>query len=91
MGEAGEGAELGEVGLDALGHVAEGELLVQGAGDLGQVLLRLGVEDDGGDVGVEDGLDPPRDLAERGDHIVHGPEGVLVHGPGAMHTFEPLA
>lgn len=87
-------AELGEVGLDGLGDIAEGELLVHDVGDLRQVLLGLGVEDDGGDVGVQDRLDPPCDLAEGGRHQACGLLGERPceeDGLGDVDALEPLA
>ena len=93
VGEARVVAELDEVGLDGLGDVAECELLVHDVGDLRQVLLGLGVEDDGGDVCVQDRLDPPCDLAERGQHGAPGLlEGLVCAGgvgSGRVDALEP--
>ena len=94
--EAGVLTELGEVGLNGLCDVADGELLVHDVGDLGQVLLGLGVDDERGDVCVNDCLNPPTNLAERRLNELPGALYRLavlpvVHRLYCVNPLEPLA
>lgn len=93
MRERGVFAELGEVWFNGLGHVAQGELLVHNVSNLRQVLLGLGVQDDGWYVCIQDCLYPPCDLPQwRGDKFLwfSSLDATFVHHLGIVNMFEPF-